>query len=48
MCRASSARAADLVDRIRGGSGPGGLKAVAPTGTEPITIVVTEDDARTA
>jgi len=38
--------AADLVDRIRGGSGPGGLKAVAPTGTEPITIVVTEDDAK--
>jgi hypothetical protein len=37
---------ADLVDRIRGGSGPGGLKAVAPTGTEPITIVVTEDDAK--
>ena len=28
------------------GSGPGGLKAVAPTGTEPITIVVTEDDAK--
>jgi hypothetical protein len=38
--------AGDLVDRIRGGSGPGGLKAVAPTGTEPITIVVTEDDAK--
>ena len=38
--------AADLVDRISGGSGPGGLKAVAPTGTEPITIVVTEDDAK--
>ncbi len=38
--------AADLVDRIRCGSGPGGLKAVAPTGTEPITIVVTEDDAK--
>lgn len=37
---------ADLVDRIRGGSGPGGLKAVAPTGTEAITIVVTEDDAK--
>jgi hypothetical protein len=37
---------ADLIDRIGGGSGPGGLKAVAPTGTEPITIVVTEDDAR--
>jgi hypothetical protein len=38
--------AGDLVDRIRGGSGPGGLKAVAPTGTEPITIVVTEQDAK--
>jgi hypothetical protein len=38
--------AADLVDRITGGSGPGGLKAVAPTGTEPITIVVTEEDAK--
>lgn len=37
---------ADLVDRIGGGSGPGGLKAVAPTGTEPISIVVTEDDAK--
>jgi hypothetical protein len=37
---------ADLVDRILGGSGPGGLKAVAPTGIEPITIVVTEDDAK--
>jgi hypothetical protein len=37
---------ADLVDRIGGGSGPGGLKAVAPTGSEPITIVVTEDDAK--
>jgi hypothetical protein len=32
--------AADLVDRISGGSGPGGLKAVAPTGTEPIVIVI--------
>ena len=31
--------AADLVDRVLGGSGPGGLKAVAPTGSE--TIVVT-------
>jgi hypothetical protein len=32
--------AADLVDRISGGSGPGGLKAVAPTGTEPISITI--------
>src|SRR5215475_4200166 len=30
--------AADLVDRIEGGAGPAGLKAVAPTGTEHITI----------
>jgi hypothetical protein len=32
--------AKDLVERIGGGAGPGGLKAVAPTGTEPITITV--------
>jgi hypothetical protein len=32
--------AADLVDRIGGGAGPGGVKAVAPTGTEPISIVI--------
>jgi hypothetical protein len=38
--------AADLVDRILGGSGPGGLKAVAPTGTEPIVIEVSEEDAK--
>lgn len=34
--------AADLFDRIAGGSGPGGLKAVAPTGIEPISIMVEE------
>ena len=28
--------AADLVDRVGGGAGPGGVKAVAPTGTESI------------
>src|SRR5437773_7969821 len=32
----------DLVDRIGGGAGPGGLKAVAPTGHEAITITVPE------
>jgi hypothetical protein len=32
--------AKDLVERIGGGAGPGGLKAVAPTGTEPITIAI--------
>jgi hypothetical protein len=36
--------AADLVDRIRGGSGPGGLKAVAPTGVERIVFVVDEEE----
>ena len=32
--------AADLFDRIGGGSGPGGLRAVAPAGREPIVIDV--------
>jgi hypothetical protein len=34
--------AADLVDRISGGAGPGGVKAVAPTGAEPITVMILE------
>ena len=34
---------ADLVDRMLGGSGPGGLKAVAPTGTESVAIVLPAD-----
>lgn len=34
--------AADLVERIGGGAGPSGLKAVAPTGTESITVIVPE------
>ncbi len=34
--------AADLVDRMGGGAGPGGVKAVAPTGTESITITIPE------
>ena len=32
--------AADLVDRVSGGAGPGGVKAVAPTGAEPISVVI--------
>jgi hypothetical protein len=32
--------AADLVDRVAGGAGPGGVKAVAPTGTEPIVVKI--------
>jgi hypothetical protein len=35
-------RASDLVDRVGGGAGPGGVKAVAPTGTEPVTITIPE------
>jgi len=34
--------ASDLVDRILGGSGPGGLKAVAPTGSESVAITIPE------
>lgn len=34
---------ADLVDRISGGSGAAGLKAVAPTGTEAVSIVIPEE-----
>jgi hypothetical protein len=29
---------ADIVERISGGAGPGGVKAVAPTGSEPIIV----------
>jgi hypothetical protein len=34
----------DLVDRVGGGAGPGGTKAVAPTGSEPVIITVAEND----
>ena len=37
-------RASDLVERIGGGVGPGGVKAVAPTGTEHITIMIPEEE----
>jgi hypothetical protein len=37
-------KATDLVDRIGGGAGPGGVKAVAPTGDEPITITIPESE----
>jgi hypothetical protein len=39
-------RASDLVDRIGGGAGPGGVKAVAPTGSEPISIEIPEAEQR--
>ena len=35
--------ARDLFDRIGGGAGPGGVKAVAPTGSEFITLSLPED-----
>ena len=35
--------AADLEDRIGGGAGPGGVKAIAPTGTERITLTITDN-----
>ena len=35
--------AADLFDRLRGGAGPGGMKAVAPTGSEFISMPLPED-----
>ncbi|HEY3160308.1 MAG TPA: hypothetical protein VGJ78_15190 [Vicinamibacterales bacterium] len=38
--------ASDLLDRIGGGAGPGGVKAVAPTGTEPIVMEIPETENR--
>jgi len=38
--------ATDLVDRVGGGAGPGGVKAVAPTGTEAVSIEVPEGEAQ--
>src|SRR5437868_1520859 len=36
--------AADLVDRVGGGAGPGGVKAVAPTGTESISMAIPDTE----
>jgi len=38
--------ATDLVERVSGGAGPGGVKAVAPTGIEAITITIPEEEDR--
>jgi hypothetical protein len=35
--------ARDLAERIGGGAGPGGVKAVAPTGTESVVVQLPED-----
>ena len=37
-------RAADLFDRVSGGSGPGGVKAIAPTGVESVSITVPAEE----
>jgi hypothetical protein len=34
----------DFVDRISGGAGPAGIKAVGPTGTESISMLIPEDE----
>jgi hypothetical protein len=38
--------ASDLIDRVGGGAGPGGVKAVAPTGTESVSIEIPEGEAQ--
>lgn len=35
--------AADLYDRVSGGAGPTGLKAVAPAGVEPVSVTLPAD-----
>jgi hypothetical protein len=35
----------DLLERVGGGAGPGGVKAVAPIGVEPISVVIPADTA---
>ena len=34
----------DFVDRVGGGAGPAGIKAVAPTGTESISMLIPEEE----
>lgn len=36
--------ASDVVDRVSGGAGPGGVKAVAPTGVESVTLTIPEEE----
>jgi len=39
-------KASDLVERIGGGAGPAGVKAVAPTGTEHVVITIPEEESQ--
>jgi hypothetical protein len=41
--RSSFRRAPDLFDRVSGGAAPGGVKAVAPVGSEPVRIEVPQN-----
>jgi hypothetical protein len=41
-------REEDLYDRISGGAGPGGVKAVAPVGSEPIVVTIPADVSEVA
>jgi hypothetical protein len=43
VVRSEFRSAADLFDRVEGGAGPGGVKAVAPSGVELITMQLPED-----
>ena len=36
--------AVDLLDRVLGGGGPGGLKAVAPVGVESVVLTIPEEE----
>jgi hypothetical protein len=36
--------AADLIDRVGGGAGPAGVKAVAPTGVESIVVTIPDSE----
>jgi hypothetical protein len=36
-------KADDLLDRVGGGAGPGGVKAVAPLGSEPVSVSIPAD-----
>ena len=39
-------KASDLVERIGGGAGPAGVKAVAPTGTEHVVMTIPEEESQ--
>jgi hypothetical protein len=39
-------RVTDFVDRIGGGAGPAGIKAVGPTGTESVSVMIPEEESQ--